>query len=126
MRMGEIGRRPTVEDGSLDVSRAALVDEPVPVNTVGIRELARHVSSVVADVIESGQPTVVTKHGAAVAVIVPIRPGAVGDHSLSRAIECLESIAHDDLEAGAPTFADQLARLAEALKEAEPRLRRVS
>ncbi len=126
MRMGEIGRGPAAEDGSLDAARAAPLAEPLPVSTVGVRELARNVSSVLAEVTGSGQPTVVTKHGAPVAVIVPIPPGESVDGGLTRAIACLERIAHDDLGPGAPSFADQLARLAEALKAAEPRLRRVS
>ncbi len=43
---------------------------------VGVRELARRVSSVVNGVRNTGRPVVVTKHGQPYVAIVPIRPGA--------------------------------------------------
>ncbi len=46
-------------------------DELVP-DSVGIRELARNVSGIVAAVASTGRPTVVTKHGRPVAVVVSL------------------------------------------------------
>lgn len=42
------------------------------VATMGIRALSRNVSGVVCDVVDSGLPVILTKHGRPVAAIVPI------------------------------------------------------
>jgi prevent-host-death family protein len=42
--------------------------------TVGIRELASRVSRVVNEVVTSGRPTLVTKHGLPIAMIVAFEP----------------------------------------------------
>ena len=54
----------TVAPGAEDVTTIA--------TTIGIRALARNVSAVVGDVVASGLPVVLTKHGRPVAAIVPI------------------------------------------------------
>jgi prevent-host-death family protein len=93
---------------------------PDPPPTVGIRELARNVSGVMADVVRSGRPVVVTKHGAPFAAIVPIQRGEAT--VLAQAAQHLEAMAAEDLRAGrtrssAEVFAE-LARLAAALAQA--------
>jgi prevent-host-death family protein len=88
--------------------------------SVGIRELARNVSGVVADVVRNGRPVVVTKHGAPFAAIVPLQRGE--ETVLAQAAQHLEEMAAGDLRAGrtrssAEVFAE-LARLAGALAQA--------
>ncbi len=92
------------------------------VTQVGIRGLARNVSSVVAEVAASGRPAVVTKHGAPLVAIVPIEPGDSPDTVLARATSHLEELAEADRSAGrsrsaAEVFAE-LGRLADAMARA--------
>ena len=108
---GRIGTTSIERDGA---------DVPEEQNTVGIRELARNVSGVVADVVRSGRPVVVTKHGAPFAAIVPLERGE--ETVLAQAAQHLEQMAAEDLRSGrtrssADVFAE-LARLAEALAQA--------
>ncbi len=88
--------------------------------TVGIRELARNVSGVVADVVRTGRPIVVTKHGAPFAAIVPLQLGA--ETVLAQAAQHLEGMAAADLRAGrtrsSAEVLAELARLAEAMARA--------
>jgi prevent-host-death family protein len=96
------------------------VAAPDPPTTVGIRELARNVSGVMAGVVRSGRPVVVTKHGAPVAAIVPFEPEQ--DTLLAEAAQHLEDVAAEDRRVGrtrrpAEVF-DEPARIAEALARA--------
>jgi prevent-host-death family protein len=52
--------------------------------SVGIRALARNVSRVVAEVAQSGRPTIVTRHGEPVAALIPIAPPGREDRDLHR------------------------------------------
>ena len=97
-----------------------LGEPPAEPPSVGIRELARNVSGVVADVVRSGRPVVVTKHGAPFAAIVPIQRSE--ETVLAQAAQHLEELAAEDQRAGrtrssADVFAE-LARLAGALARA--------
>ncbi len=126
---GDAGREPTT---SLGASQGGGEDpggaEPPDAETwagltqVGIRELARNVSSVVAEVAASGRPAIVTKHGAPLVAIVPIEPGGSPDAVLARATSHLEELAEADRRSGhrrsAPEVFAELGRLAEALARA--------
>jgi prevent-host-death family protein len=73
-----------------------------PMSTVSIRELSRNASGVVKGVAESGRPAVVTRHGEAVAAVVPIDPGDLEDLVLAKMPEYLEDLAaaDEDLRSG--------------------------
>jgi prevent-host-death family protein len=60
--------------GRVDAGMPMTTEEAagMPMAHVGIRELAANVSAVVAEVTTSGQPKIVTKHGAPVAALVSI------------------------------------------------------
>jgi prevent-host-death family protein len=73
--------RPASRFASPVDTRAA--GEALALTTVGIRELARNVSGVVAAVASSGRPTVVTKHGQPVAVVVSLTSGNLGERVLA-------------------------------------------
>lgn len=57
--------------------------------TVSIRELSRNASGVVDEVASSGRPSIVTRHGAPVAAVVPIDEGELEDLILARGAEYL-------------------------------------
>lgn len=68
---------------------------------IGIRELARQVSRLVGDVESSREPAVITRHGRAVAMIVPVDAGALEDFVLANAPEFVESMRDADRELAA-------------------------
>jgi antitoxin (DNA-binding transcriptional repressor) of toxin-antitoxin stability system len=74
-------------------------ERSVPV--VGIRELARQVSRLVGEVEASREPAVITRHGRAVAMIVPVDAAALEDFLLSNAPEFVEGIREADRELAA-------------------------
>ena len=57
---------------------------------VSTRELSRNARGVVDEVAGTGQPALVTKHGAPVAAVVPIDEGELEDMVLARAPEYLD------------------------------------
>lgn len=69
---------------------------------VGIRELARQVSRLITEVEKSGEPAVITRHGRAVAMIVPVDAAALEDFVLANAPELVEGMhaANAELAAG--------------------------
>lgn len=56
-------------------------------DTVGIRQLADHASSVVGDVERTGHPVIITNRGRPVAVVSPINEDAFYDYVLANAPE---------------------------------------
>lgn len=86
--------------------------------TVNIRELSRKTGEVVEEVVTTGRPTLVTRHGRVVAALVPIDEEALEDFVLANAPEFVASMAEadEDLRAGRsrPAFA-----LLDALDEEE-------
>ncbi len=70
--------------------------------TVSIRELSRNASGVVDDVARTGRPALVTKHGAPIAVVIPIDATELEDFMLSRASDYLADLqtADEDLRSG--------------------------
>jgi prevent-host-death family protein len=125
VRRDDAGRPGSESPTAPDERREAGPPDPEPwagVTQVGIRGLARNVSSVVAEVATSGRPAVVTKYGAPLVAIVPIEPGDSPDTVLARATSHLEELAEADQSSGhrrsaSEVFAE-LGRLAEALARA--------
>ena len=71
--------------------------DAIAVGTVGVRDLGQRASAVIADVEKTGQPTLVTRHGRPVAVLLPINEDDFYDYVLARAPEYV----HDMREADA-------------------------
>ncbi len=65
-------------------------------STVGVRELAQHASAVVADVEKTGQPTLVTRRGRPVAVLLPVNEDDFYDYVLARAPEYVRDMREAD------------------------------
>lgn len=63
---------------------------------VGVRELQRDASGVIARVMRTGRPTIVTKHNEPVAAVVAIDPGELEDFVLSNAPEFVRSMREAD------------------------------
>lgn len=70
--------------------------------TVSIRDLSRKASSVVADVVTTGRPALVTKHGKPVAAVIPFAETDLEDLVLAKAPEFSDDLAaaNAELEAG--------------------------
>ena len=69
---------------------------------IGVREFARNVSQFVSAVEESREPAVITRHGRAVAVVVPMNADAIEEFVLAHAPEFVDGMraADEDLAAG--------------------------
>jgi prevent-host-death family protein len=65
---------------------------------VGVRELSRHVSRLVADVESTREPVVVTRHGRPIALVVPVDATALEDYVLAAAPEFVKGIREDKRE----------------------------
>ena len=74
-------------------------------STISIRDLQRNTSGVVADVADSKQAALVTRHGEPVAALVPIDALDLEDYLLSKV----------------PSFADDMAAADQALAEGQTR-----
>lgn len=61
-------------------------------DTVGVRELAERASAIVGNVIDSGQPVLVTKRGHPVAVVSAIDQDALHDYILAYTPEYTEDM----------------------------------
>jgi PHD/YefM family antitoxin component YafN of YafNO toxin-antitoxin module len=72
---------------------------------VGIRDLARRASSIIEDLTESREPTLITRHGRPVAYMLPVDEREFEDFVLANAPEFVEGLAEADAElrAGATT-----------------------
>jgi prevent-host-death family protein len=117
MSRGRHGRHAAAESNGAGANLASAAQAKG--TTVGIRELARNVSGIVAEVTRTGLPAVVTKHGQPVAVVMPIQHADLGDDVLARATSYVAEL---ESHGSGPSarFADQLARLAEALRRQDP------
>ena len=70
--------------------------------TISIRDLGRRPSQVVDEVIRTGRPAIITRHGRPVTAMVPLDPDELEDFVLARAPEFARSKrdADADLRAG--------------------------
>ncbi len=64
--------------------------------TVGVRDLGQHASAVVADVEKTKQPTLVTRHGRPVAVLMPVDADDLYDYVLAHAPEYVQNMREAD------------------------------
>lgn len=78
--------------------------------TISIRDLARRPSRVVDDVVETGRPAIITRHGKPVGAVVPIDEDQLEDFVLANAPEYVASMdeADEDLVAGQTVSAEDL------------------
>jgi len=65
----------------------APADQPSTATKVGIRELGRNPSKIIAHIVEAGRPVIVTNQGRPVAVLVPVDEAEVEDFILTHAEE---------------------------------------
>ena len=81
---------------------AYIMSESVPMTTVSIRDLGRRPSQVVDEVIRTGRPAIITRHGRPVTAMVALDPDELEDFVLARAPEFARSMraADADLRAG--------------------------
>jgi prevent-host-death family protein len=88
--------------GSADMSKAG-VGEADDTGKVGIRELGRNPSKIIARLVETGQPVIITDRGRPVAVLTPIDEAEVEDFILTHAEQFIRDREHADhaLAAGA-------------------------
>ena len=70
--------------------------------TVSIRDLSRRTSQVIDEVIRTGRPAIITRHGRPVTAMVALDPDELEDFVLARAPEFARSMrdADGDLRAG--------------------------
>lgn len=78
--------------------------------TVSVRDLGRRPSKVIDDVVRTGRPTIITKHGRPVTAMIPVDPDELEDYVLSRAPEFVRSMkaADADLHAGRTRAAEDV------------------
>jgi len=78
--------------------------------TVSIRDLGRRPSQVVDEVVRTGRPAIVTRHGRPVTAMVAIDPDELEDFVLTHAPEFVRSMraADADLRAGRVRSADDV------------------
>lgn len=64
--------------------------------TVSVRELARHASAIVRQVMDTGRPAIVTNRGEPVAVVLPLDPDELEDYVLANAPRFVRSMREAD------------------------------
>ena len=81
---------------------AYIMSESGPMTTISIRDLGRRPSQVVDEVIRTGRPAIITRHGRPVTAMVALDPDELEDFVLARAPEFARSMraAAADLRTG--------------------------
>jgi antitoxin (DNA-binding transcriptional repressor) of toxin-antitoxin stability system len=70
-------------------------------STIGIRELARHASSIISDIEQSKEPALITRHGRPVVYMLPVDSEGFEDFVLAHAPEFVDGMALADAELAA-------------------------
>jgi PHD/YefM family antitoxin component YafN of YafNO toxin-antitoxin module len=72
------------------------------VSTIGVRELARHASSIINDIEQNKEPALITRRGRPVVYMLPVDSAEFEDFVLAHAPQFIEGMAAADgeLEAG--------------------------
>lgn len=89
-------------------------------STIGVRELARHASSIINDLEQRKEPALITRRGRPVAYMLPVDSEEFEDFVLTHAPEFVEGIATADAELAA----GETVSLADVRKELEATERR--
>ncbi len=78
--------------------------------TITIRDLSRRPSQVIDEVVRTGRPAIITRHGRPVTAIVALDPDQLEDFVLAHAPEFVRSrqAADADLRAGRTRLADEV------------------
>ena len=78
--------------------------------TISIRDLGRRPSQVIDEVVRTGRPAIITRHGRPVTAMVAVDPDELEDFVLAHAPEFVRSMrgADADLRAGRVRPADEL------------------
>jgi PHD/YefM family antitoxin component YafN of YafNO toxin-antitoxin module len=84
-------------------------------STIGIRELARHASSIINDIEQNKEPTLVTRRGRPVVYMLPVDSEEFEDFVLAHAPQFVDGMAAADVELAA----GETVSLAEARAELE-------
>lgn len=81
-----------------------------PVSTISIRDLGRRPSQVIDEVIRTGRPAIITRHGRPVTAMVAVDPDELEDFVLAHAPAYVRSMhaADADLRAGRARPADEV------------------
>jgi PHD/YefM family antitoxin component YafN of YafNO toxin-antitoxin module len=70
-------------------------------STIGVRELARHASSIINDIEQNKEPALITRHGRPVVYMLPVDSAEFEDFVLAHAPEFVEGMAAADNELAA-------------------------
>lgn len=84
-------------------------------STIGVRELARHASSIINDIEQNKEPTLVTRRGRPVVYMLPVDSEEFEDFVLAHAPQFVDGMATADVELAA----GETVSLAEARSELE-------
>ncbi len=84
-------------------------------STIGVRDLARHASSIISDIEQTREPALITRRGRPVAYMLPVDSEQFEDFVLAHAPEFVEGMAAADAELAA----GETTSLAEARRELE-------
>jgi antitoxin YefM len=88
-------------------------------STIGVRELARHASSIINDIEQKKEPALITRRGRPVAYVLPVDSEEFEDFILAHAPRFVEGMAAADAELAAGETVS-LADVREALEADEP------
>jgi prevent-host-death family protein len=72
-------------------------------STIGIRELARHASSIINDIVRNKEPALITRRGRPVVYMLPVDSAEFEDFVLAHAPQFVEGMAAADAELAAST-----------------------
>lgn len=70
-------------------------------STIGVRELARHASSIVNDIEQNKEPALITRRGRPVVYMLPVDSAEFEDFVLAHASQFIEGMAAADSELAA-------------------------
>lgn len=84
-------------------------------STIGVRDLARHASSIISDLEQTREPALITRRGRPVAYMLPVDSEQFEDFVLAHAPKFVEGMAAADAELAA----GETTSLAEARRQLE-------
>jgi len=84
-------------------------------STIGVRDLARHASSIISDLEQTREPALITRRGRPVAYMLPVDSEQFEDFVLAHAPDFVEGMAAADAE----LVAGETTSLAEARRQLE-------